>query len=339
MTTTIEINALSLTQPSVLDTDMFKPRFSYKPFEYPEAYNIWEQDQFSFWLWNEDTTELENDIQDWHYKLSNLQKSIVGRVLKGFAQTETLVENYWLRVGLWFRKAEICDMAASFAAVEARHGKTYNFLNEKLGLEEYNAFNEEEAVQKRLSNLLEVKDKDVESLLVSLGIFSAFCEGVSLFAAFAVLLNFKFNSLLTGIGKLIEWSQRDEDTHSRAGIWLFNKILEERPYLRTESLKKKLYEGALTTITLEHNYIDYIFEEGNLEDLTASQLKNYVNFRANLKLEALGYKGIFEFNQEKSDHVAKRFDFVTTTNIETDFFKNKETAYTLETLDVSSLTW
>jgi ribonucleotide reductase beta subunit family protein with ferritin-like domain len=43
----------------------------------------------------------------------------------------------------------------------------------------------------------------------------------------------------------------------------------------------------------EFKYIDKVFENGDLETITSSQLKNFMVDRANRKLKELGYKPKF----------------------------------------------
>ena len=58
--------------------------------------------------------------------------------LKGFAQTETVVNDYWSGlVTKWFRKPEIIMMATTFGAFETIHAEAYSLLNEELGLDDF----------------------------------------------------------------------------------------------------------------------------------------------------------------------------------------------------------
>src|SRR5690606_7576446 len=98
-----------------------------------------------------------------------------------------------------------------------------------------------------------------EDIARSLAIFSAFNEGVNLFSSFAVLISFQQRNLLKGVGKIIEWSQRDEGLHSTAGCWLFRQFVAEFPDVMTEDLKKDIYDAARLTVQLEDAFIDKAF--------------------------------------------------------------------------------
>ena len=73
--------------------DIKKERIVYKPFEYPEASEYWLKQQQAHWLHTE--VPMMSDITDWKQNLNETEKNIIGSILKGFAQTETVVNDYW----------------------------------------------------------------------------------------------------------------------------------------------------------------------------------------------------------------------------------------------------
>ncbi len=73
---------------------LFEERIPYKPFEYPHYYTEgWLKQAQAFWLHTE--ISMQNDIKDWNEKLNDKEKSLVGNILLGFAQTECAVSDYW----------------------------------------------------------------------------------------------------------------------------------------------------------------------------------------------------------------------------------------------------
>ena len=44
----------------------------------------------------------------------------------------------------------------------------------------------------------------------TIAVFSAFTEGLQLFASFAILLNFPRHNKMKGMGQIVTWSVRDE---------------------------------------------------------------------------------------------------------------------------------
>jgi ribonucleotide reductase beta subunit family protein with ferritin-like domain len=76
------------------------------------------------------------------------------------------------------------------------HSKSYNYLNETLNLEEHDAFLREPSAAAKIENLINVRSDSLEDRAVSLAVYSAFAEGVSLYANFAVLLYFSARGLI-----------------------------------------------------------------------------------------------------------------------------------------------
>ena len=73
--------------------DITKERIVYKPFEYPEAFDYWLKQHQAHWLHTE--VPMMSDVNDWKQNLTETEKNIIGSILKGFAQTETVVNDYW----------------------------------------------------------------------------------------------------------------------------------------------------------------------------------------------------------------------------------------------------
>jgi ribonucleoside-diphosphate reductase beta chain len=313
-------------------TKLFEERVAYKPFEYPEYYTDgWLKQAQAFWLHTE--ISMQGDVKDWKEKLNDSEKNLVGNILLGFAQTECAVSDYWTNmVTTWFPKHEIRQMAMMFGSQETIHAVAYSYLNETLGLEDFEAFLHEEAISKKFELLMNTSaDYTHENLSEnsnarkevarSLAIFSAFAEGVSLYSSFAVLYSFQLRNLLKGIGQQMKWSVRDESLHSRMGCKLFNHMCEEYPELREES-KEDIYSAAKMIISLEEKFIDKMFEMGDLENLSAKDLKNFIIKRTNEKLVELGYQNNFDYDEESA-----WFYHLTGGVTHTDFFAIRPTDY------------
>ena len=194
---------------------LFKERIPYKPFEYPIYYTEgWLKQAQAFWLHTE--IPMSGDVKDWNEKLTLAEKNLVGNILLGFAQTECAVSDYWTqKVVSWFPKHEVQQMAMMFGSQETIHAVAYSYLNETLGLEDFEAFLHEPATSERFDNLVSYDGTNPVGIGRSLAVFSAFAEGVSLYSAFAVLYSFQLRNLLKGIGQQMKWSVRDESLHSK----------------------------------------------------------------------------------------------------------------------------
>ena len=316
---------------------LLKERVVYKPFEYPQAFDYYMKQQQAHWLWTE--VPMAQDVTDWKTSLKDYEKNIVGGILKGFAQTETVVNDYWSGlVTKWFRKPEIIMMATTFGAFETIHAEAYSLLNETLGLENFDEFLEDEATMAKIENLTDVRDsfneeQDLHEIAKSLAIFSAFTEGVNLFSSFAVLLSFKMRNKLKGVGQIVEWSIRDESLHSEAGCWLFRTLIKENPQLKTPELEAAINEAALLSLKLELDFIDKVYEFGDLEGCSKYDLINFIKNRINTKLGDLGYMPILTDVDMTSVNNMKWFDALSAGKQHTDFFANRVTNYSKGTKD------
>ncbi len=318
--------------------DVTKKRATYKPFEYPQAYDFFQKQQSMHWLPTKIPT-LQKDVDDFRNHLTESERGLIKKILQGsFVSAEILIGDYWTKkVAKWFKKPEIQIMASTFASFEAIHTVAYAYLLDTLNIADYEIVYETPSASAKLNRLMDVKGDSKQDIMRSLAIFSAFAEGVSLFSQFAILMNFARYNKMPALGQIVSWSSLDESLHSDAGIWLFNTMKEENLELWTDDLKKDIYDAARLTVELEDASIDHAFADTPIDGLTAAHVKNYIRNRANERLAALGLKK----NWKSIDPVLlsemmwfERQVFGTSS---TDFFALTPTEYTTGTRDWTNL--
>ena len=312
---------------------LFDKRVAYKPFEYPVYYNEgWLPIQQAHWLHTE--ISMQSDIKDWNERLTDKEKNLVGNILLGFTQTECAVSDYWTQnVVNWFPKYEIQQMAMAFGGNETVHAVAYSYLNETLEtaapeLMDFEAFLHEPATAARFENLVAYNGNSQVGIGRSLAVFSAFAEGVSLYSAFAILYSFQLRNLLKGIGQQMKWSVRDESLHSKMCCQLFRHMCEENDQL-LDLCRKDIIKAAEIMIELECNYIDKMFEMGDVEGISANDLKHFIKKRANEKLVELGYVDLgnyFPYDNKAASNL-DWFYHLTGGVTHTDFFAIRPTDY------------
>lgn len=308
----------------------------YKPFEYQTAFEFYKDQHRAHWL--ADEVPLSSDLNDWKLKLSESEKNLIGNILKSFAQTETYVNDYWAtKVAVWFPKHEIKAMACAFADFESIHAEAYARLNEELGLDDFEAFMEDEEAKAKIDRLVELPGDTLREKALSLAIFSAFTEGVNLFSSFAVLMSFQLRNLMKGTGQIVEWSVRDESLHSKAGCWLFRTLMQENPELDNPMMTIDIYEACEISVGLEFDFIDKAFEMGEIEGLNKAQLKNFIKERANQKLIELGYNPLYNDIDPNLLKSMEWFGHLTSGKTHQDFFAGRVTDYSKSTADWSDL--
>ena len=330
------LRPLYLSNYLTIHTMLFEDRIPFKPFEYPVYYTEgWLKQAQAFWLHTE--ISMQNDVKDFRENLSEKEKHIVGNILLGFAQTECAVSDYWTQyVTKWFPKHEIKQMAMMFGSQETIHATAYSYLNETLGLDDFEGFLHEPAIAQRFESLSNTKAeysshdllKDSQAradVARSIAIFSAFAEGVALYSSFAVLYSFQMRNLLKGIGQQMKWSVRDESLHSKMGCQLFRHMCEEYPELK-QAVQLEVEEAARIMVDMEMQFIDKIFEKGDLDNMKSEDLKHFIKKRCNEKLLELGYTGIFGYDTNRAAEL-DWFYHLTGGHTHTDFFAIRPTDY------------
>jgi ribonucleoside-diphosphate reductase beta chain len=109
------------------------------------------------------------------------------------------------------------------------------------------------------------------------------------------------------------------------GCVLFNHLCDENAGVRT-AVRTKVEEAARIAVEMEMNFIDKMFEMGDLENLKADDLKEFIKKRANEKLQELGYEGIFDYDKEKAAEL-DWFNHLSGGVTHTDFFAIRPTDY------------
>ncbi len=306
--------------------DLLKPRITYAPFEYQASYDFFQKQQLAHWVpWE---IQMGGDVNDWKLNLSETDRHVIGSILKGFTQTEIFIQDYWSnKVANWFKKPEIQMMANTFAGFESIHAAGYSYLEESLGIQNYEAFLYDSTSKAKIDRLINTRGKTKREIALSLAIFSAFNEGVNLFSSFAVLMSFSQRNLLKGLGQIVSWSIKDESLHSQAGCWLFRTLIGEHPDLLTDELKKEIYDAARLTVELEDSFIESAFSKGDLPNLSMHDLKNYIRYRANTKLHDLGLKSNWKNIDKDALQRLEWFDVLSSGVEMQDFFAQKVSAY------------
>ena len=105
---------------------------------------------------------------------------------------------------------------------------------------------------------------------------------------------------MTGMGQIVTWSVRDETLHCVSIIRLYKTFLGENPNIDRKSLARDLTEACQTIIGLEDAFIDLAFEEGPVEGLTATEIKTYIRYIADLRLVQLGLRSPLLYRKKSS---------------------------------------
>src|SRR6056300_838601 len=248
----------------------------YKPFRYPWCYDAWLTQQRIHWLPEE--VPLGDDVRDWQKNLSVSEKNLLTQIFRFFTQADVEVSNCYIRHYMnVFKPTEVLMMMSSFASMETVHVAAYSHLLDTIGMPEteYSAFLKYKEMKDKYDYMQNFNMNDKREIAKTVAVFSAFTEGLQLFASFAILLNFPRFNKMKGMGQIVTWSVRDETLHCNSMIRLFNTFCDENPGLKREQLTEDLYKACSTVIEHEDAFIDKAFELGGVEGLDAKSVKEY----------------------------------------------------------------
>lgn len=317
------------------ESPMFKENLVYRPFAYPEAVDM--EAEHRKMAWTEDEVPLGDDVTAWKSgKITFQEKDFVTNTLKMFTTQDVLVGSYYLDKLLpSFKNNDIRCMLVSFTERERVHQKAYALLNDTLGLPEsdYHAFLEISTLREKAEFALEASTDTIPGLAQSIakGVFN---EGVSLFSSFVMLLNFQRYGKMRGMCKIVEWSIRDETKHVEGNAWLFRTLCNEHPFIVNDEFKKEIYSMARTIVDLEDAFIDYVYQDYQIEGLTKEDVKKYIRFIADRRLVQLGLKE----NWNVQENPLPWLDWILNASNHTNFFEGKVSEYEIGGL-TSSINW
>ncbi len=310
---------------------IFTKRNYWKPFDYPWAYDYFKRMRELHWMPAE--VVLDEDVRDWKSKLNDFERALLTQAFRFFVQADiNVAEGYANHYMKAFPKPEFKALFWSIGDSEANHIDSYSQLIDTVGMPEteYQAFSEYKEMQDKHDYLFIENDtapsgrkwSKKEKLALNIAKFSAFGEGVQLFSSFAILLSFKNRNLMKGMGTIVEWSIRDETLHVEVMTRIFRTVVQENPELWNDDLKKAIYQMARDMVKLEDRFIDIVFGMGEVEGITAKDVKTYIRAVTDRRLNQLGLKSNYHA-KNPLDWIAPLISAQTHTN----FFEGRSTEY------------
>jgi len=309
---------------------------AFKPFNYSSfVTQAIEHDKLH---WGEWECDLNEDVVQWKSgKISSSEKNFITQILRLFTQSDVIVGGSYVDVFLpRIKNNEARMMMLSFAQRETIHMRSYALLNDTLGFSEseYAAFLEYKEMSDKLE-FMQTFDPDTKQGLAKALAQTVCNEGMSLFSAFVMLLNFQRYGKLKGMCEIVEWSIRDETMHVAGMTELFRTYTNENPEVVNDEFKLSIYEMYRTAVNLEDKVIDLAFEMGPMEGLTAEEVKLYIRYIADRRLTNLGLKP----NWNIEENPLPWLDWVLNGDSFKNFFEGRVTDYSADGMSGSSWGW
>ena len=295
---------------------------TYKPFLHGWADEAQIQQQRIHWMPEE--VPMGQDAKD-YATLSESEKSLIDNILKLFTQSDIDVANNYMTLYMpIFRNAEIARMLRAFASMEDTHVRAYSLLLETLGLPDthYNEFLEVEEMRAKHDLLTGFTMKDPREIATTLALIGGFGEGLQLFSSFAMLMAFPVFGKMKGMGQIVTWSIRDETLHVAGIIKLFHEFRREAG-IELHEVTEDILQGVYKTVMLEDAFIDKAFELGPIRNCNAEDMKRYIRFTADYRLDQLGLKPVYNIGDHPLPWLQTQLNAVEHAN----FFETRATEY------------
>jgi len=303
---------------------LLQERHVYKPFLYPWCYEAWLTQQRVHWLPEE--VPLGEDVRDWKKNLTASEKNLMTQIFRFFTQSDVEVNNCYMKhYSRVFGPVEVQMMLAAFSNIETVHIAAYSHLLDTIGMPEveYSAFLDYKAMKDKFDYMQDASMNSRRDIAKTMALFGGFTEGLALFASFAILMNFPRFNKMKGMGQIVTWSVRDETLHCLSMIKLFKTFIAENQDIWDDELKAEITESCRITIEHEDAFIDLCFEMGEIEGLTPEEVKQYIRFIGDRRLQQLGLEAIYGIEKNPLPWMDEMLNGAEHTN----FFENRATEY------------
>jgi ribonucleoside-diphosphate reductase beta chain len=306
------------------NSPLLQERHVYKPFLYPWCYEAWLTQQRIHWLPEE--VPLAEDVRDWKKKLTPSEKNLMTQIFRFFTQSDVEVNNCYMKhYSQVFGPVEVQMMLAAFSNIETVHIAAYSHLLDTVGMPEveYSAFLKYKEMKDKFDYMQNASMKSRRDIAKTMALFGAFTEGLQLFASFAILMNFPRFNKMKGMGQIVTWSVRDETLHCLSMIKLFNAFIQENQDIWDADLKREITDSCKTIVGFEDAFIDLAFEQGEIEGLKPQEVKDYIRFIGDRRLQQLNLEPVFGIAQNPLPWMDEMLNGAEHVN----FFENRATEY------------
>ena len=140
---------------------------------------------------------------------------------------------------------------------------------------------------------------------------------------------------MKNVSNIIAWTSVDEQIHANAGIYLINKIREEQPDLLTDSDIEDIYTLVDHSINVEEEILDWIFEQGEIDNITKENLLNFMKFRVDDSLKKINMRTRYNISAEDYRPMIW-FEEEVFANSMDDFFAKRPVDYTKHDKSITS---
>lgn len=310
---------------------IFVDNVAYRPFKYKFAVEAEKKHRIDM-NWHEDQIDLSDDLRQFHSKdgmatataSHETNKYILEKLIMLFTEMDVQVGGGYAKLLAHVKNNEIRTMWFTFAAREVTHQRSYALAAETFGFtnSDWSEFKQYEEMQgkidlmcQKIGDLNDPMNFAKQLAVVFLG------EGISLFGAFAVLINMKRNGLMMGFNTINEWSLNDEHEHVENNIKVFQDVIKGLSSEEQAEVKQFVRETIHAYVKAEHRFLDLVFKLGDQDKLTKADAKQFINYLGRYR-----YSQMYKIENDLENPL-DWMEYLLAGNRHTNFFENKVTGY------------
>ena len=305
----------------------------FKPFRYPELYEIAETHRKMNWT-IEEVRKLRDDIKDWK-ELDADEKAVYQFLLLYFTQADVDVAgSYFENLSRWYTQPELRFWLSQVIHREATHVQCYDMLPDQFGIPktEYCEMLDVDAVfDQREFMIANAKEDSFEDRVLTLA--KHICgEGIGIYGIFLMLINGQRHGVMKCLGQeVVAWSARDENQHVDGLSWLLNKELSENPHSMTPDIAEKIKQMFINSVDRGVALAKCAYTKGSLRDLSIEQIEVFLKQLANARIATLNL-GIESVFPDVTDEILPQVGLLFAKSSLVNFFEASNTNYSVGSL-------
>ena len=315
---------------------IFKESMSYRPFTYPWMVDAEKKHAIEM-HWHEGQVDLQSDIQQ-YYSANGLatksvshkvNKEILDKILCLFTEMDKAVGLGYTKLLPLVDNNECRTLLMTQAAREIRHQRGYALGAETFGFSDSDwlVFSKYVEMQDKIDlmtkDLLDGRDVSKPYKFCVLLSQILLGEGIGLFTAFSVLLNYKRFGLITGFNDINQWSLIDETDHVNNNIRILKEAKKDLTQLENTKLDLFIEELIAEYVAAEHAFTQTLYQIGSPEDMELQDTLDYISYLGELRLYQIGLIG----DEQVRKNPFEWMDWLLSAPRHSNFFEKKVTDY------------
>lgn len=294
-------------------------------------YELYKDMREKFWIPEE--VSMSKDMSDWNNSMSPEEKSLFKEAIGVLAVLDSIATYFDNIAAHYIRDSAVKAIMSMIANFETIHNESYTYtlaslVSKEEAMQVFESPKTNPAMIKRNKLMMGLFDKfleteEIEDFAKALVAMSAL-EGLCFVNGFTPFYHFNRNNKMFGTGTMIQYIQRDEIKHSYFQSLLVRSIMTQYEELNTEEFGEFCYNFFEELVEHEKAFCDDLYKD--IPEIDVEEVKDYVEFRANLLLDNLGLDKIFSTKKNPMSWITA-YDPDNLNNTKRDFFEDKEVNY------------